>query len=228
MNIEQCRDKPQGKLPSTFTPDVIQSAMEMNPSPWLMANAGEDGLTAEFSFPGCMPPTALLTADNKAKHPYMGSGLSLLLRLPLKLRGVNVAWLASKLNAAELGMPTRCHFMGSWCLDTEGNLDLAVQGVMLAGTSVPVDVMKQQANETLTYCSFVPSAAYNASILGNLIYTMAQRASWANEYLASLKGIRDLFGPRDEPGHQVQTDEHISVLRRVLAGIGRGLKKKPN
>jgi len=28
-----------------------------------MANAGDDGLTAEFPFPGCVPPTALFKAQ---------------------------------------------------------------------------------------------------------------------------------------------------------------------
>ena len=92
--------------------------MELNPKPWLMANEGENGLTAEFPFPGCMPPTALLTLDNEIRHPLLGSGLFILLRLPLNLRGANVESLASQLNLAELRNPTRTHFMGSWCVDS--------------------------------------------------------------------------------------------------------------
>jgi hypothetical protein len=78
---------PEGNNPSGFTKKDFHAAMELDPSPWLMANESEKGLTAEFPFPGCMPPTALLTVDNETKHPQLGSGLFILLRLPLNLRG---------------------------------------------------------------------------------------------------------------------------------------------
>lgn len=72
---------PQGMNPSRFTTEDLHAVMKLNPEPWLMANEGEKGLTAEFPFPGCMPPTALLTVGSEIRHPLLGSGLLILLRL---------------------------------------------------------------------------------------------------------------------------------------------------
>ena len=80
---------PTGNNPSRFTKKDFHSAMELNPKPWLMANEGEEWANRRFPFPGCMPPTALLTLDNEIRHPLLGSGLFILLRLPLNLRGAN-------------------------------------------------------------------------------------------------------------------------------------------
>jgi len=176
LNIIKEFRAPRGEAASGFTSEDFHQAMELNPEPWVMANASDDGLTAEFPFPGCLPPTALLTASNKAVHPRLGSGLLLRLRLPLDLRGVDVELLASQLNLAELAQPTPSHFMGAWCVDAEGNIDLSQQGLILADVSMPVDVMKKQANETLTYCSFLPSGIHQLGFLENIIYTMANRA----------------------------------------------------
>jgi hypothetical protein len=41
---------PLGKNPSRFTTEDFHAAMKLNPKPWLMANEGEKGLTAEFAF----------------------------------------------------------------------------------------------------------------------------------------------------------------------------------
>jgi len=49
---------------------------EIKANPWLMATESEEGLTAEFPFPGCMPPTALLEVDNETKHPQLGVDFS--------------------------------------------------------------------------------------------------------------------------------------------------------
>ena len=151
-----------------------------------MANFDEDGLTAEFPFPGCVPPTALLTASNAEKHPRFGSGLLLLPKLPLACQGVDVESLAFKLNAAEVKEWTHCHFMGAWCVDP--NL------------------------KTPTYCSFFPSALYKPGLLGNCIYSMAHRARWANEYLVSQEGIAELFGPRNKEDFNQQIKEYWSLV----------------
>lgn len=228
LNVIEGFFAPRGEEASAFTSKDFQVAMNLNPRPWVMANASEDGFTAEFSFPGCMPPTALLTINNKATHPRLGSGLSLRLRLPVTLSGVDVAGLASKMNLAELNSEVYTHFMGAWCLDFEGNMDLAKKALMLGDTSKSTSTMKELAKKTLTYCSFIPSAAYNASILPNLVYAMAQRSGWANKYLASLEGISDFFGPRDNHALEDQTEEYFSLGKNILRKAKQALRKKPN
>ncbi len=219
---------PWGKDPSRFTREDFHAAMEVNPKPWLMANEGEDGLTAEFPFPGCMPPSALLTLDNEIRHPVLGSGLFILLRLPLNLRGANVESLASQLNLAELRNPTRTHFMGSWCVDSDRNVKLLQSGLLLMGESSPVGVLEQQGKEILSFCAFIPSVCYRPGLLENVIYSMGLRAMWSNQYLASEEGVPEEFGPRDSGAFQEQSEQHLSLRKRVLDRALRHIKKKPN
>ena len=219
---------PWGKNPSRFTTEDFHAAMEPNPKPWLMANEGEHGLTAEFPFPGCMPPTALLTLDNEIRHPLLGSGLFILLRLPLNLRGANVESLASQLNLAELRNPTRTHFMGSWCVDSDRNVKLLQTGLLITGESLPVSVLEQQSKEILSFCSFVPSVCYRSGLLENIIYSIGLRARWANEYLASKEGVREEFGPRDSAAFHEQSNQHLSLIQKVFNRARRQIKKKPH
>ncbi len=219
---------PWGKNPSRFTTEDFHAAMEPNPKPWLMANEGEHGLTAEFPFPGCMPPTALLTLDNEIRHPLLGSGLFSLLRLPLNLRGANVDSLASQLNLAEPRNPTRTHFLGSWCVDSDRNVKLLQSGLLLTGESLPVGVMEQQGKEILSFCSFIPSVCYRPGLLENVIYSMGLRAMWSNQYLASQDGVPEEFGPRDSGAFQEQSNQHLSLIQEVFNRARRQIKKKPN
>ena len=219
---------PEGNNPSRFTEIDFHAAMKLDPSPWLMANESEKELTAEFQFPGCMPPTALLTVSSETKHPQLGSGLFMLLRLPLKLRGADVDSLASRLNLAELRNATRSHFMGSWCVDSPRNVKIAQLGLLLFGDSLPAGVLEERANETLSFCSFIPSVCHRPGLLENIIYTMGCRTMWANEYLASEEGVPAEFGPRHSGAFQEQSDQHLSLRKRLLDRALRHLKKKPN
>lgn len=219
---------PEGNNPSAFTKKDFHAAMKLDPSPWLMANESEKGLTAEFPFPGCMPPTALLTVDNETKHPQLGSGLFILLRLPLKLRGADIDSLASRLNLAELKNTTRSHFMGSWCVDSPRNMKLAQLGLLLMGESLPVGVLERGAKETLSFCSFIPSVCHRPGLLENIVYTMGCRTMWANEYLASEEGVPAEFGPRHSGAFQEQSDQHLSLRKRLLDRALRQVKNKPN
>jgi hypothetical protein len=219
---------PEGNNPSRFTKADFHTTMKLKPNPWLMATESEEGLTAEFPFPGCMPPTALLEVDNETKHPQLGSGLFILLRLPLKLRGANVDSLASQLNLAELRNPTRTHFMGSWCVDSPRNVKLAQLGLLLMGESLPVGILEKGAKETLSFCSFIPSVCHRPGLLENIVYSMGYRTMWANEYLASEEGVPAEFGPRHSEAFQEQSRQHLSLGKRLLDRALRHIKKKPN
>jgi len=218
----------EGNNPSGFTKKDFHTAMKLNPSPWLMANESHKGLTAEFPFPGCMPPTALLTVDNETKHPQLGSGVFILVRLPLKMPGADGDSLASRLNLAELRNTTRSHFMGSWCVDSPRNMKLAQLGLLLMGESLPVGVLEKGAKETLSFCSFIPSVCHRPGLLENIVYTMGCRTMWANEYLASEEGVPTEFGPRHSGAFQEQSGQHLSLRRRLLDRALRHIKKKPN
>ena len=87
LDVIKVLHAPEGRNPSRFTTEDFRAVIRVDPEPWVMANESEKGLTAEFPFPGCMPPTALLTVDNEIRNPLLGSGLLILLRLPLTLSG---------------------------------------------------------------------------------------------------------------------------------------------
>jgi hypothetical protein len=109
--------------------------------------------------------------------------------------------------------------MGAWCVDTERNIELLHKGVMLSGVSVPAGLLEQEAKQMLTYCSFLPSAVHRRGLLDTFVYTMAHRAEWANEYLASQEGMPDLFGPRDKTAYERQAETHASFLSRFLSNL---------
>lgn len=85
-----------GQESSRFTEEDFASAADTL-SGQVLATASETGLTAEFPFFGATPAvgtalglgtstqleTALLQADCEARHPQLGSGVLLLLKLPL-------------------------------------------------------------------------------------------------------------------------------------------------
>lgn len=219
---------PQGMNSSRFTTEDFHAVLKLNPEPWLMANEAEKGLTAEFPFPGCIPPTALLTVDNDIRHPLLGSGLLVLLRLPLILHKADADSLACQLNLAELTNPTRSHFMGSWCADSERRLDLMRRGLLLTAESVPVGSLETIAKKTLSFCSFIPSASYRPGLLGVIIYSMAHRARWANQYLASEEGVPKEFGPRHSEAFQEQSNQSFLLRQKVFNRFLRQIKKKPS
>jgi CheY-like chemotaxis protein len=213
----------KGTAAAALSGDVFESAIEWSSSrPWVMANADHNGLTAEFPFPGCMPPTALLRVRNDQRHPILGRGLLILLRLPLTCETADADILCAKLNVAEEKQPTRCHFMGAWCTDPRE--DLFQKGIMLTGVPVPA----RNTGTSLTFCSFLPAAFYQNGLLKLMIYGMAHRAWWANEYLSSKEGMPELFGRRDPAAYEQQVETHSSFIRRIGALAVQQRQKKPN
>jgi hypothetical protein len=211
-----------------FTNEDFKTASDISPAPWVMANADEDGFTAEFPFPGCVPPTSLFMAKNKSIHPRLGAGLLLVLRLPIFFPTDEAEALALKLNSAELTDRTRTHFMGGWCVDRQRNRALFQGSVMLEERTIPSVVVDQKASSILSFCAFVPSVAHQPSVFPNLVFAMAHRARWANEFLASENGVPKLLGPRDRDSHNAQRLEHLDLLGGVLRRVKRQPKRKPN
>ena len=188
LNVIEALFAPQGRGPSKFGNDDLASALAMKPSPWVMANGDHSKMTAEYAFPGCLPPTALLTVSIEERHPQLGSGAFFVLKLPVNLRGLNGEELANKLNCAEAAEWTHCHYFGGWCKDPDDNL---------------------------AFVSFIPSTLRRPGLLGNLVYGMAHRANWSNDFLASEKGIPHKFRGRDRGSYQRQVQEHASLFTRI-------------
>ena len=180
---------PLGRGPSSFVKEDFSSLLQIEPSPWVMANGRDSGISAEFPFPGCIPPTALLQVSDKYKHPQLGSGVRFVLKLPLNLGELNVQELANKLNCKEAVEWIRSHYFGSWHVTPDGSLAFAL---------------------------FIPSVLRIPDLLQNLIYSVALRVRWANEFLASEEGIPHKFQGRDEASYQLQVKKQLKLSHRLL------------
>jgi hypothetical protein len=159
-----------GQEPSRFTEDDFASAAD-SLSGQFLASADKTGLTAEFPFFGAMPSagtalglgtstqleTALLQADCEARHPQLGSGVLLLLKLPLENDAERSVAIAQKLNLAEATEWVRCHQLGGWCCDISLN--------------VPA------------FCCFVPSILRRPALLEALIMSISARVMWSHALL---------------------------------------------
>jgi hypothetical protein len=157
---------PAGAGASPWSEADFKATADMIPRPWVIANAGADGITAEFPFGGDRPAaiadrlkTALLTVSSTERHPQLGSGLLLRLQLPVNVSpegGSDLAWM---LNALETVEDANTHTLGAWCLE-------------------PAPSGRPDAH-SLTFVSFVPAAAYRKGLLDVLAMDMAIRTRWA-------------------------------------------------
>jgi hypothetical protein len=228
LGLTQFLANSHSKNTRAFTSEDFKNASHLGPKPWVMANAGENGFTADFPFPGCVPPTALFTAENHATHPRLGVGLLLLLRLPMFCSSGEAEALAVKLNSAELINMTRTHFMGGWSVGRQRNKTLIEKGVVLQMQSVSSVTVNERASSTLSFCAFLPSVVRQPSVFPNLVFSMAYRARWANEFLGSENGAPELLGPRDRHSYDAQREEHRSAFGKLGRRIKHQPKRKPN
>jgi hypothetical protein len=162
---------PAGRNDSTFTATDFKQVKAMRPSPSLMTNLSDHGLTAELPFSGTVPAavgffqglfgrekpkaldSALFQASNASEHPILGSGCLVRLTLPV---ADNNQELAVTMNAAECHDFVGSHGLGAWCVGPMG----------------------------LTHVLFIPSAAYLKGLIGQIMWSDAIRAQWAQRFLS--------------------------------------------
>ncbi len=113
----------------------FSAAAFQEPGDWLLPSADERGLGALIPLDPQMPasefmqaaretggetPAAVLRLDATARHPEVGSGLAVLLRLPSGLAGDASVARAARLNRAELEQPGAASQLGAWLSDARG------------------------------------------------------------------------------------------------------------
>lgn len=154
---------PAGADRSPFTEADFVAAAEMTPRPWVMVSSNATGLTGQFPFTGSVPAgladtveTALLNATNDQRHPQLGSGALLTLRLPISLGHDQAVAVASALNQVEARVPTGTHALGAW-------------------TTVPVP---PEGPPTLAFCCFIPALMHRPGLLAAMTMAMAARTRW--------------------------------------------------
>ena len=155
---------------STFkhTEDQLQSMA--------MATSGDNWLTAEFPFSGNEPVsvrlaqgkrgvvTSLFMANSHERHPLLGRGLMMHMKLPLSYDREDGLRIASLLNLKEATEWSKCHLTGAWCIDDQSDL---------------------------AFVSFIPIATYKYGVLVNHVLSNAIRSDWAAEVLSCREGVCD-------------------------------------
>jgi len=106
---------PRGRGPSPYAGSDMEACLRFaRQPPVVLATGGPEGVTAELPFG---PRTSLLQLRADARHPLLGSGLLVLLTLPVSARdGAQ----AVGLNSRELQAGVRTKLMGSWVPDETG------------------------------------------------------------------------------------------------------------
>lgn len=205
LNVIATVVAPAGAGSSPWAEADFKATADMNPRPWVLANGDADGITAEFPFTGDLPAaiaggaeTALLTASSTDRHPQLGSGLLLRLRLPFNVsqkQGSDLAWM---LNALETIEETNTHTLGAWCLG-------------------PTPPGRPDAH-SVTFVSFVPAAAYRKGLLDVLAMDMAIRTRWvASTLLGDRDTNRRTPAQFDEALRRALRPERLDELRRVFS-----------
>jgi len=196
LNVIAALFAPGGAGPSPWTAVEFKAAADMTPRPWVLATAGDDGLTAEYPLTGDLPAivakgpeTALFTASSTDRHPQLGSGLLLRLQLPFNVSQNDGSDIACRLNALETAEERNTHTLGAWCL----------------GPTAP----GRTAAHSVSFVSFIPTTAYRKGLLQVLAVEMALRTRW----------IAGLFLDNDAPRRR--TSEEVDEAIRDSAGPDR-------
>ena len=106
---------PRGRGPSPFVGIDMEECLRFaQRPPVVLATGGPDGVTVEVPF---NRRTSLVQVRADARHPVLGSGLLVLLTLPVTATG---AAQALELNRHELEAGVRTKLMGSWVPDETG------------------------------------------------------------------------------------------------------------
>lgn len=110
-------------------------------------------------FPFGYGSTSELHIDTGKPHPVLGNGLAFELRVPVTLAPERAAHMAMELNHLERTEWLRAHMLGSWGF----------------------------GDEHLVYECFVPNVVFHEGTMEHLALSMANRATWLNEYFANMQ-----------------------------------------
>lgn len=172
MNYSANAVVPRGQGPSEFRGRLSEAVASPNIA-WCMTSVDDEAFTGELPFFGTTPgivaaslgrhpgvnETALVQCWASA-HPSYGSGLLMVMRLPLDFEtSEDVRRLANDLNLAEATEPTGFPLLGTWCED-------------------PV-----LETPTLSFVAFVPSILARPTLVGTLCFYLSLRCWWARARL---------------------------------------------
>lgn len=127
----------RGAAGSPFEPEELAQLVHVEPRPWLLAANGVHRLDADLEF-AAGGVHARLELDADTRHPSLGSGLQMRLKLPVEPDPM----VAQRLNANEKLEPD-AHQLGAWCVDDE-------HGLMFTGF-IPAAAWVPELSRSLVY-----------------------------------------------------------------------------
>lgn len=127
----------RGEAESPFTPEELAKLVHVEPRPWVLAANDTHRIDADLEF-AAGDVHARLELDAEAKHPSLGSGLLMRLKLPVEPDPM----VAQRLNANERLEPD-AHQLGAWCVDDE-------HGLMFTGF-IPAAAWVPELSRSLVY-----------------------------------------------------------------------------
>jgi hypothetical protein len=127
----------RGEADSPFTPEELAQLVHVEPRPWLLAANDTHRIDADLDF-AAGDVHSRLELDAEAKHPSLGSGLLMRLKLPVEPDPM----VAQRLNANECLEPD-AHQLGAWCVDDE-------HGLMFTGF-IPAAAWVPELSRALVY-----------------------------------------------------------------------------
>lgn len=162
---------PRGEQASAFIGRELEMASNV-PAGWVLTTPSTRSFTGELPFFGDLPAvfqialgmdpsiqTSLVQALTEPVHPDYGSGLLIVLHLPIVQPAEEIRRLAHGLNRAESLELTGFPLFGAWCPE-------------------PGD------DEALAFATFVPSALAMPGLISTLLFYTSLRNAWARDRLA--------------------------------------------
>jgi len=126
----------RGAAESPFSPEELARLVQVEPRPWVLAANDVHRIDADLEFADGV--NARLELDADTRHPSLGSGLQMRLKLPVEPD----VMVAQRLNANERLEPD-AHQLGAWCVDEE-------HGLMFTGF-VPAAAWVPELSRSLVY-----------------------------------------------------------------------------
>jgi len=148
---------PEGRKPTPFTPADFARAAQMKPAPWSKVTSDDGALNAVLNAERYPSGTGLLFATGSQRHPQLGSGLLVLLRIPTSFEKDLALALCHELNLAEAHAWEIPYCFGAWC--------------------------PQPDSPDLAYVTFFPTAVCRPGFIEAMSVQMAARAMWARGQL---------------------------------------------
>ena len=139
---------PMAQQPSSWVGEEMESARETLTQISLACFGDRKAVSAEFPY---LTLTSLLEVDAAYRHPLVGNGLLMTLRLPDNADRETLDRAAAVMNVLELETYPFGHFRGGWCVN---------------------------ANNDLTFQVFYPNVMCLPGLAINLVLQMAGRAEW--------------------------------------------------